>query len=465
MKQSGTGGMKKNVLISMGAQALTLLVSLIAGMVVPKFIDEYQYAYWQSYVLYVSYVGVLHFGLLDGLLLRYGAYDYEQLDKPRLRSQLAAMLCVTGFFAIAAAAAVLLAAEGPGRHIFLLVAVGIVTKNIFTYASYTYQITNRINQYAAFIVVGRLFFGAALVTLLLLKTDRFEAFAAADLLADVFALLVFLPGNRKLFFGKLLPLRECLRECRENIADGILLMAANLSYSLLFGGARMVTDWRFHELVFGKVSFAFSVSNLFLSFVTAVGVVLFPAIKRMDRAELPGMYGKVRSGLSAVLAGCMILYFPGCRILELWLPNYRESLLYLGLLLPSMLFTSKVTMLTNNYFKAYMQQKKMFQVNLISLGAGLALFLLSAYGFGSVKLLLLCTTLSIMLRSVWSEMEVAKILHLSLKRSIAEELLVSAVFMACAVFLPLHIGCAVYLLFAGRYILWVRRESRIRLVP
>ena len=55
----------KNVIYSVLAQIISLSVSFVLTLIVPRFIDEYQYAYWQTYVLYVGYVGVLHFGLLD----------------------------------------------------------------------------------------------------------------------------------------------------------------------------------------------------------------------------------------------------------------------------------------------------------------------------------------------------------------------------------------------------------------
>ena len=65
-----------NIILSLTAQIISVAISFITTLVVPKFIDEIQYANWQTYVLYVGYVGILHFGLLDGLVLRYSKYDY-----------------------------------------------------------------------------------------------------------------------------------------------------------------------------------------------------------------------------------------------------------------------------------------------------------------------------------------------------------------------------------------------------
>jgi O-antigen/teichoic acid export membrane protein len=71
----------KNISLSVLVQAISLIVSFVLNLIVPKFIDEYQYSYWQTFLLYAQYVGILHFGLLDGIVLRYSQYDYDELDK------------------------------------------------------------------------------------------------------------------------------------------------------------------------------------------------------------------------------------------------------------------------------------------------------------------------------------------------------------------------------------------------
>ena len=103
-RQISTKKFAANVVVSVIAQIISLAVSFLLNLVIPKFIDEYAYSYWQMYVLYVGYVGVLHFGLLDGLVLRYGAYDYDELDRARIRSQFKFLLFTTAALALLIAA-------------------------------------------------------------------------------------------------------------------------------------------------------------------------------------------------------------------------------------------------------------------------------------------------------------------------------------------------------------------------
>lgn len=441
----------KNVLLSIIAQIISLAVSFILTLVVPKFIDEYQYAYWQIYVLYVGYVGVLHFGLLDGIVLRYSKYDYEELDKRKVLSQLQILSCFLTTLAAIAVIIALSAIGGESQTIIILVAVGAVTKNLVTYGSYMFQITNRISKYVVMIISQRTVYGLIVVLLLALKVNDFYWYCIADLCGDAIGIVIGIVFNRGLFFGKIISIKEALKESKINISSGIILMMANWSSMLMIGGAKMITQWRWGELLFGKVSFAFSVSNVFLIFVTAISVVLFPSLQRIEQDKLPQMYKSIRSILSPVLFFIMIFYFIGCWILNIWLPKYSESLPYLGILLPIIIFSSKVSLLTNNYLKVYRKEKLMLLSNVISIAVGVALFTLCAYVFNNLYALLGCVVFVIMLNSVLSEILVMKTIHIKIIKEFFIEAVMTVGFILCASLLSLWIGCAVYAGLFGIY--------------
>ena len=126
----------KNVFISIAVQVISLLVSVIANLIIPKFIGELEYSHWQTYVLYFSFVSFLHFGLIDGILLRYAQYDYNEIDKKILRSQFKILLIFTILLAILAECIAFTVLTGIARAIVAFLGIGIVTKNIFAYTSY-----------------------------------------------------------------------------------------------------------------------------------------------------------------------------------------------------------------------------------------------------------------------------------------------------------------------------------------
>lgn len=433
-----------NVIISIAAQIISLAVGFVLNLVVPKFIDNYQYAYWQAYTLYVGYVGILHFGLLDGLVLRYSQYDYEELDKARIRSQFMLMLVFTSALAILTSAVALLAVDGVPKIIVVLVSVGIVTKNLVTYTSYSFQITNRISKYAVLIIAQRLIYGVIAAILLACKVNDFYWYCLADIAGDLTSFFMASFFNKGMYFGKTIKLKETLKEAKINVGAGIILMLANWSAMLMVSGAQMIVQWNWGDLVFGKVALAFRVLNLFLTFITAASVVLFPSLKRLDNDKLPSLYKNIRSVLSPFLLFCLILYFPGCWILQRWLPDYADSTVYLGTLLPIILFTSKVSLLTNNYLKAYRKEKAMLLANLVSVALGAALFLSFSFGLNNLDALLISIVAVIAFNSVISEIIVLKIIKVRIVADFIIELLMVAGFILFVRFLDFWWGCLAY---------------------
>lgn len=433
-----------NIILSLTAQIISVAISFITTLVVPKFIDEIQYANWQTYILYVGYVGILHFGLLDGLVLRYSKYDYEELDKARLRSQLFIMLIFTSVLTLVMSIISVFVLGNGDKIIFVLVGVGIVTKNLVTYSSYMFQITNRISKYAILTIAQRFAYGILVVILLACKVNDFYWYCIADLCGDAVGIVFGIIFNKELFFGRPIKISVAFYELRYNVSSGIILMMANWSAMLMVGSAKMIVQWHWDKLLFGQISFAFSVSNIFLVFVTAISVVLFPSLKRIDENKLPEMYKSIRNVLSPLLFFVMIFYFIGCWILNKWLPKYSSSLVYLGILLPTIIYSSKVSLLTNNYLKVYRKEKMMLIVNLISIVTGIVLFVLCAYVFNNITAILASVVFVIMLNSILSEVCVLKIIKVKIIKDFIIETLMTVSFILCASLLSLWIGCAVY---------------------
>lgn len=423
----------KNVILSVVVQAISLAISFILNFIVPKFIDEKQYSYWQTFALYMNYVGILHFGILDGIVLRYSQYDYEELDKSKLRSQFQLILILNTVLTLIISFISCVFLNGEYKFVWVLVAVSIVTKNIFSYTSYTFQITNRIKKYALSVIIQNAVFAIGVIVLLLLRVNSFYWYCIANLLGDVVAVLVGMKINKELYFGEKIPVKDALKETKLNINAGIVLMIATISSSLLIGGAKMIVNWHWDSITFGKVAYSFSATTLFLAFVKAISVVLFPSLKRMETNQLPTLYGNIRKVISPLFFIALAFYFPLCKILQLWLPKYEQSLYYMGILLPIIIFSSKVSLLTDNYLKAYRKEKTMFLINVIAVALGISLFLICAYALNNLDLLLYCVVFIVSFRSILSEIIIMKIIGKNFTKEFIIESILTIAFILITV--------------------------------
>ncbi len=451
----------KNAAMSVTAQLVSVLVGFVLNLVVPKYISEYDYSYWQTFLLYSQYLGILHFGLLDGIVLRYSQYDYGELDKKSVRSQYLAVMAADLVLSLVLLFWALFFFTGVNRVLGILLACIICIEISYNYISFTFQITNRIFRYVAYIAAYRTVYCVLVLGCLIAGLGEYYWFCMVYLAADLAVILYFgLRYSRELLVGRLLPAGTLLKELKESISVGIWLMLSSYAANFLVGSGKMIIQWRWGALTFGKISLAFSLSSFVLQFVTAVSVVLFPSIKRMDAGKLPDMYCKIRNAISPLMFLAMIFYYPGCVLLELWLPKYVESVRYLGILLPIVIYTSKVSLLTNNYLKAYRKERAMLLINVGSVVFGAALFLICAWGVGSLTALLVAIVLVIMLRSVLSEIIVTRVIGIRLWKEFVLEFAMTVLFMTGAALPVRWQGCLLYGLCLGVYYYIKRREIR-----
>src|SRR5690554_1344245 len=76
----------KDLFLVILSNGVKLLSSLLTVFIIPLIFNQQDYGFYKLFLLYVSYVGIFHFGFNDGIYLYYAGKDYEQLDKTRFRT-------------------------------------------------------------------------------------------------------------------------------------------------------------------------------------------------------------------------------------------------------------------------------------------------------------------------------------------------------------------------------------------
>ena len=453
-----TKQISKNIMITVLAQIVSLFVSFILGFIVPKFISELSYSYWQTFLLYMGYVSIFQFGLLDGFLLRYAQYDYGELDKPLVRSQFFILIVVLTVFSLLGFLFSIFYLQGVYKLVGILLCIGMITKNSYTYTSYLLQSTNRIYHYAKAVIVQRLGYALFVVILIVTGVKNFVWFCIAELFGDGLSVLYGFFVNKGLFFAKeKVSLKSAVFEAGKNISAGFLMMLAGFSSAFLILGAKTVVQWRWDELVFGKVSFAFSLYGVFCSFIVAVGVVLFPSFKRMEKATLPNVFYKVRKELEFVFFVLLLFYYPLYVVIGFWIPSYQEALRYFSVLFPGVLFYSKVHLLTNNYLKIYRKEKIIFLLNLATVVVGLLAYVVGAYVFNRLIVVLVSVVVFSMSRSLLSELIVMKELGKLESVDFIVEFFLSGIFVIATRYCSFILGLLIYIVTLVGYAIVYRK--------
>ncbi|MBV1817953.1 hypothetical protein [Clostridium cochlearium] len=443
----------KNFSYTLTSNLVSMLVSTLIILIVPKLIGVKEYGYWQLYLFYSSYVGFLHFGWNDGIYLRYGGKEYKELDKRLFFSQFY-MLVISQLIiaAIISSFSFFIITDENRIFIFQMIALCLLFTNVRFMLLYILQCTNRIKEYAQITMIGRILYCSLIIVFLVVGVREYKLMIAADLIGRLISLSYASYSCRDIVFNKMSLFYFSFKEAFLNISVGIKLMFSNIASMLIIGNVRFGIERSWDVGTFGKVSLTLSISNLMMLFINAVGIIMFPILRRTDEKKLSNIYVTMRDFLMVILLGVLIAYYPLKVVLSAWLPKYSDSLMYMALVFPMCVFEGKMALLINTYLKTLRKEKLMLKINLISLGLSIIITFINTVLFKNLNLAIASIVVLLAFRCVLAEMFLSKILKISLCKDITIELTMTLIFILTGWFINSWLGV---LLYAVAYIIYL----------
>jgi heteropolysaccharide repeat-containing protein len=409
----GTGikHFSRNLLFLSCSQFLSIFVGISTSLLVPKILGVEQFSFWQLFLFCASYVGFFHFGLNDGIYLRYGGMTFEKMNISLLGSLFWFSFFMQICFALLIVVITVVFVPNLDR-VFVGISVSffLILSNVVNYLSYILQTSNRLREYSYSILIDRFTFFLFFLFLLLVNQINFKILILAYIFSKLLSFLFLIYCMPSLVRSKLLPVNVIWRECIYNIKIGVFLLISNLAGMFIVGAGRVIIDYFWGIEEFGKVSLAISLANIFLLFISQISLVLFPMLRQVDAVKQKEIYMLGRYCLGNILLFFFILYYPLKIILLKWLPQYEISFYYLIILLPICLFDGKMQMLYSTYLKVLRGEKFLLKINVVSVLISSILGLLGGYLWNNMDVVIFSMLLAVAVRSVCAELYVSKLL-------------------------------------------------------
>lgn len=449
----------KNISYTIFSNLISLIISTLVVLIVPKLIGIEEYGYWQLYIFYTSYVGFLHFGWNDGIYLRFGGEEYKKLDKRLFYSQfiellgsqlLIAALIYLGSF--------VLVGDINRGFILQMVAIAMVLVNTRLMFFYILQATNRIKEFARLTMLDRIVYIFLIVIFLLFGVREFKLMIIADLIGKFISLFFAALSCKEIVFRRINTFYLTMSESIINISVGIKLMFANIASMLIIGIVRFGIERAWDVATFGKVSLTLSISNMMMIFINAVGIIMFPILRRTNQNKLANIYLTMRDFLMVILLGFLIIYYPLKTVLAAWLPQYAESLLYMSLIFPMFIYEGKMALLINTYLKTLRRERVMLKINLVSMILSLFMTYITTQVFVSLDMAILNIVILLAIRSAFAESYLAKELNIEVKKDIVLEVLLAIVFILTGWFVNSWMTMIIYGIVYFIYLMIKRKD-------
>ncbi len=452
--------LKQNFIYVVLAQLISLLVSCSTNLILPKFISTTGFSYWQLFMFYTLYIPCLALGLNDGVYLRYGGKDKDELDYTAIKSQYVFGIVYQIILAILVGQFLIYFSDSNGRRwVIYSVLVYYIIYTCHNFLSYIFQATGESNVWSKSIILHRIIFLSSQTILLLTGIYNVFYFIPAFNIALLVSLAYLYFFIQKYFKKVKIDWRLGATEALVSIKVGISLMVANVCSTLILGVGRFIIDNKWGLLAFGKVSFSLTLINFALTFISQVGIVLFPALRRIDEKQLQMYYKKIAVGLFFLLPLMYIIYLPLKFVLLLWLPNYSQSIDYLSILLPICFFDSKMNLMGNTFLKVLSKQVVLLKINILTIIFGSIWGIVAAYGFNNMKLVVVGMVISVIFRSIIADMVLGKELSVSLWQleifdiALAIIFIITATYLlwwqACFIMIFVYVIRGIYLKFIG----------------
>ncbi|MEI3457463.1 MAG: hypothetical protein V8R28_11345 [Bacteroides cellulosilyticus] len=422
--------LKRDLVYTFAAQGMAILLNLMLNLLVPKVLGIEAFSYWQLFLFYSVYIGFFQFGLNDGIYLKYGGKDYNDINHKLIGGQFGILIVSQIVLFVLLFVLISIYVYDKTRSLILyLTLLNMFETCLIGFITYMFQATCRIASFAKIIMLEKFSLFILLVFLLILKVNDFYFYIYIFLISKTISLCYSLwIASKVIKWVYLLWHRDVLIEAKNNYISGSKLMLAVVSSLLLIGISRYVVDYKWGIVAFGKFSLALSLMNFILLFISQAGMVLFPFLRNLTKQEARDFYLLSDRLLNVLLYFALCLYYPLSLFIFVWLPQYKESLFYFSFLLPICVFDGKVQMLFMPYLKTFRKESLLLGINLASLLLNVSICLYAIH-IEQLFLVLLALLLSVILKAFLLGMAITRILNIAFLRIFLLDIIAMLIFL------------------------------------
>jgi O-antigen/teichoic acid export membrane protein len=136
----------RDVVIYTLGQSIILVINFVLTIVLAKYLPITDYGYWQLFILYANYVGILHLGFVDGILLQWAGKDISEFS---INIKSASVFLMLEQVILCPLAIIVLLLVNPGFHLMaILLIVFAFIANLGTFFNYTLQCLRKFKHLA-----------------------------------------------------------------------------------------------------------------------------------------------------------------------------------------------------------------------------------------------------------------------------------------------------------------------------
>lgn len=344
--------LSKGIIQVIIANVINLAISIGNGFFLPKYLSVESYADFKIFILYISYVGILHLGYVDGVYIKYGGKTINEIRMEELGYE----KHVLAIFQMIISIPIILFSLFLDDSNLLFAAISILPMNMVYFFKFIYQATGEFKKYRYITNLGTiLIFILNLFFLFIIKTDNSFYYVIAQVFVYFFVWLYYEKKHKINNRENHISLKTMWKRLKENIHLGIIIMLGNFMGLWITSIDRWFVKILYSITDFAHYSFAVTMLKLINVIVTAFSITLYNFFcKKPDEEKI------IELRKIVLVAGALIIafIFPIDFIIRIYLEKYVYALPVIRLLFLAQFIMIEINAIYLNLFKANNLQKK-----------------------------------------------------------------------------------------------------------
>ncbi len=345
--------LKRNIARVFSANAIQTIASIIIGFVVPAILSIEGYAGLKTYTLFTTYAGILHFGFVDGIYLKYGGKNEKFVDKGVLKAEhrflvlfqlLMTVICLGISFLI-------------HDKVVLLFSISILPINLLNFHKMFYQAVGNFKKYSLLMHIYSIaYVGINIVLALLIKSENFVFYCLALFAANMITLLI----GEMFFFIKTHGVKaNYSKDVLRNINVGFFLLLGNLAAVFLYAIDKWTIKLFYDTSDFSYYSFAVSLFNIIIVLLNSISLTFYNVFARGISEERVRSFKKILLVLGAASTG---VYYGLVWIIQHFLSKYEPSLMIIAYSFATFPYLFAIKAIFVNLYKSRRLEKRYTKV-------------------------------------------------------------------------------------------------------
>lgn len=386
--------MFKNILRVTISNIINFGATFLVGFILPLVLSVEGYGYFREYSLYLSFVFLFNFGFNDGIYIKYGGKELENIDKLKVRQEHSFILMFQIFvFFILLFVSLLLQNSVLSMFSFVVYFLSVVNyHNNFFQAIGNFKVFSDSNIWRSLFYIIFLLFG-----IFVFKTKNYQVYIWINVLSYL-AHLIFYEYYFRKAVGKNTLLFD--KEIFQLFKLGIFILIANMSMTFVGNIGAWIVNYGFDIKTFAQYSFQSSILNIIILVANAVGMVFYNVLaKSREDYEKISLLKTISMILAMILSIGIFFLKP---IIIIFFVDYRESVQILTMTFLALPYIIVSKILISNLYKTLRSERKYFMDALFFAIFSFAFTLVVFFIFKNIYFIALSTTICYLIWYLYS---------------------------------------------------------------